>query len=370
MAVFFVNQCTFAKLPNSDQLSTNSSNASQSGFADNSNVMSEQCGLKFDSLYELIHHIEDNHIVDADYAHVPMHPGTQVVHQNNGIYAPNGIAQSSQIQYYYQNRQHTMQAGQQVIPTCLPISCILRIFSDTANKPPRSVPLYQPIQQQQQQPQLMMQHQMQMTPQMIPQSQPQTPQPQVKYEQDPQQPMNVIWQMNQMPPSDPMQQAQAQQQHSAQMQPQLQAQLQRPQLQQQLQSQPHLQTIPQQTSLQPPPPPQQQQQQPQQQPQPDQMQPQAQAQSQSQTIQATAQTPQPHPILKCQNCRKSYKTLHGLRTHMSTRHPEVVQAQATTPTPSSQASTPTPTPPISQSQTPIQVQGQAQVRTPSQNQIL
>lgn len=188
MAVFLVNQCTFSKLPNANNdQQANANNLSngaccQSGQNPSDSVgqvggnavghlavSSNICGLKFDSLFELIHHIEDNHITDVDYSpgihagpfyapqqqpssqqtvtgaiqqpqphhHLPTHAGM--------VPAPNPIRDSNIYNVIPHDRHHLSQI---INGGWLPTSCILRIFNSThkTHKP-------QPIQQQQPQPQ-------------------------------------------------------------------------------------------------------------------------------------------------------------------------------------------------------------------------
>lgn len=149
MAVFLVNQCTFPKLTNVCNDQQNSTNGTSPGNNQNSNdstsnlsvnnvglSTSNICGLKFDSLFELIHHIEDNHITGVDYPGVGgynTHPHQTPHHQLDHLPVPHHPAHMTQI----------INGG------WLPTSCILRI-SNSTHKPQRQ---QQPQPQQQTHPQ-------------------------------------------------------------------------------------------------------------------------------------------------------------------------------------------------------------------------
>lgn len=145
MAVFLVNQCTFSKLPNISNDQQTSPAITQNGASQNTSNMnangvgiglssSNICGLKFDSLLELIHHIEDNHINDVEYQGIsgPFYNGHlhhQLLHHHH--------QQSHQQQHIQQQIYSENQRMQNIINGhWLPTSCILRIFNST-HKPPQ-----------------------------------------------------------------------------------------------------------------------------------------------------------------------------------------------------------------------------------------
>lgn len=66
MAVFLVNQCVFSKLPNPNYYPQPAQSQGAFDVAGVANPTSNICGLKFETLFELIHHIEENHISELE----------------------------------------------------------------------------------------------------------------------------------------------------------------------------------------------------------------------------------------------------------------------------------------------------------------
>lgn len=402
MAVFLVNQCIFSKLPNanndpnqqqqhhhhqtngagssqSNQSSSNDSNSNLSAAnlapAGQQATPSNICGQKFDSLFELIHHIEDNHIDDVDYAPIP---GAGLYYNGAQAAAAAGHLQPHHHNYVQYDRHHVNQI---INGGWLPTSCILRIFNSThktkkQQQPQQLQPIPQVMQhqhqpqplaqtmqhqtiaqhpiQQQYQMQLAQQQQQPLQPAGVPQAPPPTiaglqaypaamqqlqvstvrtpPNAATVYQAQPQQPQIITVPQNIVlsPQAPPMQ-------TQPNLGPQAQPQLAPPQ-----QQQPQIITVPQaivQQQQQPPQPPQQQMALP----------PQVQAQ---QTLQAQTQQTQPTPPppqvqqqpqiitiaqspaqlqtdnlplakpakYKCSDCNRTYKTVRGLRTHQTTQH--------------------------------------------------
>ena len=368
MAVFLVNQCTFSKLPeaNNDQQTSVTINNGASQYPNDSasnittnNVgvglsSSNICGQKFDSLFELIHHIEDNHITDVDYSGIypGSAPGAVIGGPATGMVNTPTLRDSNIYNVIPHDRHHMTQI---INGGWLPTSCILRIFNSTHKTPKQIKPPTHQLLHKLQAPQPIAVDMVHQSPQMcattpldgtnshhvilaspkvvgnlncspyqVTSGSITTSQPSVNTVASVatvanQAINNAQQQVNLNNSIQQQQQLQLQPQQQLQLQPQ---QLQLPQQQQIQIPQQQLQLPQQQLQIQPQ---QQLQLQPQQQLQLQQQQQQQLQPHQTQLIPTPTVISKPTKVYKCTDCSKTYKTMHGLRTHQSTHHPNSPQ---------------------------------------------
>lgn len=121
MAVFLVNQCAFAKLPNANNDQQTPANGGPNQRVTGLNPSSNICGRKFDTLFELIHHIEDTHIT-----------GNECPTMGNGAQFYNGHPHPQQASQPHMAGPHDRHHMTQIMNGgWLPTSSILRIFNST-----------------------------------------------------------------------------------------------------------------------------------------------------------------------------------------------------------------------------------------------